>query len=129
MPHQIVGADFERKDARGLFREIARGFPAAGVLCGRMEAGALMGNHYHRKTRVFFYLTEGAATIATVDVTTGERDRFELSEGEGVILEPNVSHAIRYTRPSAFVMLKSRAYSDEDPDTYPHPVELPPTSS
>jgi quercetin dioxygenase-like cupin family protein len=123
MAHRVVRADFERRDARGLFREIARGFPVAGVLWGRMEAGAVMGNHYHRETRVFFYLTEGEARVATVDVTTGGRDRFELREGDGVLLEPKVSHAIRFVRPSEFVMLKSRAYSEADPDTYPHPVD------
>ena len=119
----MVRADFERRDPRGVFREIARGFPAGAVLCGRMDEGAVMGNHYHRQTRVFFYLASGEASVATEDVRTGERDRFELREGDGVVLEPNVSHAIRYSRPSEFVMLKSRPYSEEDPDTYAYPVE------
>lgn len=122
MAHQILAPRFERRDERGVFREILSGFPAGTVVCGRMAAGAVMGNHYHRKTRVFFYLLTGSAAIRTIDVASGATDAFVLGENEGVFLEPGESHAIRFQAASAFLMLKSLPYDENDPDTYGHPV-------
>ena len=78
-----------------------------------------MGNHYHRKTRVFFFLQSGAAEVRTVHAETGARDAFALEAGQGVVLEPGESHAIRFTADSDWLMLKSQAYDPADPDTYP----------
>jgi dTDP-4-dehydrorhamnose 3,5-epimerase-like enzyme len=122
MAHEPVSPRFERRDGRGVFREILSGFPAGTLVCGQMKAGAVMGNHYHRKTRVFFYLLSGSAGIRTVDVESGATDAFRLGENEGVFLEPGESHAIRFLVDSDFLMVKSLAYDENDPDTYAHPV-------
>lgn len=122
MTHEVVGPRFERKDDRGVFREILSGFPAGTVVCGRMVAGAVMGNHYHRRTRIFFYLLAGRARVRTVDVDSGRTDGFELAENDGVLLEPGESHAIRFLADSDFLMLKSLPYDEKDPDTFAHPV-------
>lgn len=120
---RVVTPGFERKDARGVFREVLNGFEARTFVCGEMTEGAVLGNHYHRKTRVFFYLTSGSAGVSTVNVVTGTRDSFVLAANEGCFFEVNESHAVRFTRPGGFVMLKSLAYDPDDPDTYSHPVE------
>ena len=105
-----------------MFREILSGFPAGTVVSGRMGAGAVMGNHYHRKTRVFFHLLSGRAGVRTVDIETGHTDKFLLGEHQGVLLEPGESHAIRFLVDSEFLMLKSLPYDPQDPDTFVHPV-------
>ena len=120
---RVVTAGFERKDARGVFREVLNGFEARTFITGRMGEDALLGNHYHRKTRVFFYLTRGAARVAILNVGTGERDAFTLERDQGCFFETNESHAVRFTEDGEFVMLKSLAYDPSDPDTYPQPVE------
>jgi mannose-6-phosphate isomerase-like protein (cupin superfamily) len=122
MAHEIVTAGFERKDSRGTFREVLNGFEARTFLCGQMREGAILGNHYHKKTRVFFYLTSGSVTVSILNVVTGETDSFDLTENQGCFFELNESHAVRFTKPGDFVMLKSLAYDSDDPDTYPHPV-------
>jgi dTDP-4-dehydrorhamnose 3,5-epimerase-like enzyme len=122
MPHQILEPRFERRDDRGVFRELLTGFPAGTVVCGRMNAGAVMGNHYHRRTRVFFYLLAGEADVRTVDVETGARERFRLEENRGVFFEPRQSHAIRFGVESEFLMVKSLPYDPADPDTIAFPV-------
>jgi dTDP-4-dehydrorhamnose 3,5-epimerase-like enzyme len=122
LPHAIVTAAFERNDERGVFREVLNGFEARTLVCGQMKAGAILGNHYHKRTRLFFYLTRGAARVATVHVETGEKDSFDLSANEGVFFEVNESHAIRFTAESEFVMVKSCPYDPADPDTYTHPT-------
>ena len=122
MKHEVVGPRFERRDHRGIFREILTGFPAGTVVCGRMSPGAVMGNHYHRRTRVFFYLLAGAADVRTVGVETGATERFELDANQGVFFEPGESHAIRFRKESEFLMLKSLPYDPTDPDTIEYPV-------
>jgi dTDP-4-dehydrorhamnose 3,5-epimerase-like enzyme len=122
MAHSILRPLFERRDERGVFREVLAGFPAGNVVWGDMVAGAVMGNHYHRHTRVFFHLLTGRAVVSTVDVETGATDRFPLAENEGVFLEPGESHAIRFEEDSRFLMLKSEPYDPDDPDTIAFPV-------
>ena len=122
MTHEILGPRFERRDDRGVFLEILNGFPAGTVVCGRMNAGALMGNHFHRRTRVFFYVLAGAADVGTVNVETGAKEKFQLGENQGVFFETGESHAIRFREDSEFLMLKSLPYDPEDPDTVEFPV-------
>lgn len=118
MPHEVLGPRFERRDDRGVFRELLTGFPAGTVISGEMDAGAVMGNHYHRRTRVFFHLLAGSADVRTVNVESGARDAFSLAESQGVLLEPGESHAIRFREKSRFLMLKSEPYDPGDPDTF-----------
>jgi dTDP-4-dehydrorhamnose 3,5-epimerase-like enzyme len=122
MPHEILPPHFERRDDRGVFREVLTGFPAGTVVCGRMNAGALMGNHYHRRARVFFYVLAGEADVRTVDVETGAKEAFRLEENRGVFFEPGQSHAIRFAVDSEFLMVKSLPYDPADPDTIEYTV-------
>lgn len=123
MSHEILLPAFERTDARGLFREVLNDGQWESFLCGSMNANAVMGNHYHKKTVVFFYLTKGAARIKTIHVETSQRDEFSLFANQGVLLHVNESHAINFLEASEFVMLKSLRYNPDDPDTYHFPVE------
>jgi dTDP-4-dehydrorhamnose 3,5-epimerase-like enzyme len=124
VPHAIVVPGFERRDDRGVFREVVNGFDARTLICGEMKAGAVLGNHFHRRTRVFFYLARGEAQVRTLHVETGEKDLFFLRENQGVFFEVNESHAVRFLRDGEFVMLKSLAYDPAEPDTFTHPVEF-----
>jgi hypothetical protein len=122
MAHRILTPAFTRRDERGELTEIMAGFAAQSLLSGRMKAGAVMGGHFHKATRVFFFLQSGSAEIKTVHVESGARDAFSLSAGQGVVLETNESHAIRFTEESEWLMLKSRAFDSKDPDTFPFEV-------
>jgi len=122
-PHAIVVPGFERRDDRGVFREVVNGFDARTLVCGEMKEGAILGNHFHRRTRVFFYLVRGEARVRTLQVETGEKDLFFLRENQGVFFEVNESHSVRFLRDGEFVMLKSVTYDPSDPDTFPHPID------
>jgi dTDP-4-dehydrorhamnose 3,5-epimerase-like enzyme len=123
MCHEIILPVFERKDERGLFREVLNDGKWEALICGKMNTNTVMGNHYHKRTVIFLYLTKGAARIKTINVGTSEREEFLLSANQGVLLRVNESHAIRFLEESEFVMLKSMRYNPDDPDTYPLPVE------
>jgi dTDP-4-dehydrorhamnose 3,5-epimerase-like enzyme len=118
MSHEIAGPTFERVDERGELAELTNIGRWSALLRGKMRAGAVMGHHYHRRTQVFFFLTRGSAAIRTIDVATGEMDRFGLDAGRGVLLSPGESHAIVFGEDSEFVMLKSEAHDPAAPDTF-----------
>jgi dTDP-4-dehydrorhamnose 3,5-epimerase-like enzyme len=122
MSHTILEPTFQRRDGRGLFQEVLNDGTWESIVSGRMNAGAIMGNHYHKKTLVFFFLYSGSADIRTVHIDTNERDAFTLNANQGVMLHTNESHAITFTAESDFLLLKSLRYDPDDPDTYEHPV-------
>jgi dTDP-4-dehydrorhamnose 3,5-epimerase-like enzyme len=122
MSHRILEPTFQRRDGRGLLQEVLNEGTWQSVVSGRMNAGAVMGNHYHKETLVFFFLFSGGADIRTVHVETGERDAFTLSTNQGVLLHTNESHAITFTAESEFLLLKTLRYDANNPDTYEFPV-------
>lgn len=123
MGHEILKPTFERTDSRGLFQEVLNDGQWEALITGRMNPEAVMGNHYHKETVIFFYLTSGSVRIKTVNVVTGETDAFSLHGGQGVMLRTDESHSIRFLEETAFIMLKSLRYDPADPDTYEYPVE------
>lgn len=118
MAHDIVKPTFTRTDARGLFMEVLNDGRWETLLTGTMNPGAVLGDHYHKETIVFFFLTRGAAHIKTIDVETRARDAFDLRSGEGVLLHTGESHAIHFAELSDFIMLKSKRYDPANPDTF-----------
>ena len=123
MSHDTIKPSFERNDDRGFFQEVLNDGHWENLIRGRMNTGAVIGNHYHKKTIIFFYLTSGSVRIKTVNVENGSRDDFALQANQGVLLRVNESHAIRFLEDSEFIMLKSLRYDSADPDTYTFPVE------
>jgi dTDP-4-dehydrorhamnose 3,5-epimerase-like enzyme len=122
MPHSIITPSFTRTDERGIFRELLNEGNWQSILHGDSVAGAVMGNHYHLQTLVFFFLLSGAAHIITEHIHTGARDDFHLAAMQGVILRTEESHAITFTAASQYLLLKSQVYDPQAPDTYHHPL-------
>lgn len=118
----VIRPSFERVDDRGVLREVLNSGRWECLLSGEMKAQAVMGNHYHKKTNVFFFLTSGRADVTSVHMGTGSRRRYVLRRLEGILLKPHVAHAIRFEEDSSFIMLKSVRYDSADPDTFPHRV-------
>lgn len=118
----VVRPGYRRVDARGTFLEVLNVGRWESLLCGEMRTGAVMGNHYHERTEVFFFLMRGAAEVTCIDVQSGARRTHRLNAQEGMWLRPSIAHTIRYEEPSAFIMLKSFRYDPDAPDTVPFPV-------
>ena len=121
---EIISPSFKRCDERGTFLEVLNGGHWEALIFGQMHDGAVLGNHYHRKTQVFFFLSKGSARIDTVHVETGERKRLSLEANQGIIFRTNEAHAIRFLEESEFIMLKSVCYNPAHPDTFSHPLAV-----
>ena len=119
---KIIKPTFVRKDKRGTFIEALNDIGWENVSYGSMKKGAVMGNHYHKETLLFFYITKGAAKIDIINVKSKVVESFILKAHQGVIFKPNHSHAIRFLELSNFVMGKSLKYDPINPDTYPFTV-------
>lgn len=114
----ILSPTHVREDERGSFIEFLNGQRVANVSCGKMRKGAVMGNHYHKKTSVYFFLVSGSAAIINLNVQTKKRESFSLHKNEGTVFNPFVSHAIEFRQDSTFIMAKTRAYNAKNTDTY-----------
>jgi dTDP-4-dehydrorhamnose 3,5-epimerase-like enzyme len=121
--HQVLTPAFRRLDERGLFVEGLNDGRWESLLFGSMTRGAVMGNHYHAHTDIFFCLTKGKADVTIVQVDTGEREQLTLNAEQGIRLAVRESHAIRFLEDSDFIMLKSLRYNPADPDTVAYPVD------
>lgn len=119
-----VSPAFLRRDGRGEFMEVINQGPWNSLITGVMHAGAELGHHYHQRTRMYFFLVEGLAEVVVVNVPSGERRCGVLRASEGVFLEPNDAHVIRFANMSRFILLKSRAYTEADPDTFPCRIQF-----
>ncbi len=107
-----------REDGRGRLVEIINRGKWAAVLHGTFSTGAVLGNHYHKRTEVFLFLLSGIAQVNVVCTKTLRRSHTELRSGEGLSLRPNEAHAIRFDEASEVIILKSQAYTEDDPDTF-----------
>lgn len=122
MKSKILAPTFIRRDARGDFFELLNGSRWENISYGRMKNGSVMGNHYHKKTSVFFFILSGAARIEIVDVKTKGRQSCTLSPYEGILFTPYFSHAVIFNEKSTFLMGKEKTYNKDAPDTYEYIV-------
>ena len=119
---QPVKPTFVRKDQRGDFIEIVNEGPWETIIHGTMEAGAEMGNHYHREARAYFYIVSGKAEIRMRHRFDDTVQKIVLHPGEGVYFLPYEIHVVHYLEKSDFIFLKSYRYTDDQPDMYPGDV-------
>lgn len=114
----IVKPSYIRLDKRGVFIEILNDKHWGNISYGKMKKGAVMGNHYHKKTDIFFFVTSGGVRIDIMDIKTAQPMSIKLSENNGVVIPSGLPHAIRFLKDSTFIMGKSKRYDPENPDTY-----------
>ncbi len=119
---RIIQPSFERVDHRGVLRELLSGGRWTTLLQGEMRTGAILGNHYHRRTDVFFFMEHGRARVRTVTPRSGRSQELVVTAQQGVLLRAGVAHAIQFEQPSTFFLLKSRPHQDRRSDIVPYQV-------
>ena len=113
----------ERVDYRGRFCEIISEGSWQAIIHGEMNEGAVLGNQYHAVTRCYLYVIAGAVDLDLMDIGTREKRRIRLTDGKGSYIEPGTSHAVRFRRPTEFILLKSKPYDPSDRDRFPYDIE------
>ena len=116
MKHDIIKPSFSRKDERGVFNEILNGEIWKSANFGEMRKGAVLGNHYHTGSRLFFFMISGATRIEITHAKTGEKESVKLRPMQGVYFEPFEHHVIHFTEDGRFLLLKSEPFDPKKPD-------------
>ena len=122
---QKITKVFTRLDPRGLFVEcISSPQSWKAINAGKMRKNAIMGNHYHKKTTVLFFLLSGTAQVAIKDVRQKNQTKqvFSLTANQGVIFSPYETHAITFTSAGQFILLKNRQFSEKNQDLFSAPL-------
>ncbi|MBI2028408.1 MAG: WxcM-like domain-containing protein [Candidatus Levybacteria bacterium] len=119
---QKINPVFVREDHRGLFVEASNGRSWKTITFGKMKKGAVMGNHYHKKTNALFFIIKGKVKIDNIDVKSRQTQALSLRDNEGIIFPPFVSHAIHFQESSFFMLCKSKKYNPKDTDTFDYVV-------
>ena len=120
---RIIRPAFVRQDDRGTLRELLNGSAWYSVVQGEMVAGAVMGNHYHKETDVFYFLFSGRARIVIRHIDSEKRDEFVIGAMEGVIFKTFETHTVTFEESGAYLLLRSRPYDPKNTDTFDFPVD------
>ncbi len=115
---------FVRNDHRGEFKELVNFGEWRSLITGSMNAGAVMGRHYHNYTVLYFHLLSGAVEVKTLNRNTGEKVSLHLYPGEGYIFRPEEIRVILYLENSRFLILKSHPYDPQNPDLIEYPEDF-----
>lgn len=114
----IFKPTFVRHDKRGQFIEVINGLRFENLSYGRMKKGAILGNHYHKKTVLFFFIIDGRAEVKKFNIKTKQRSQIRLDNNQGVVIERLYFHTITFLKESFFIMAKSKKNRSDNPDTF-----------
>lgn len=118
MKQKKIKPTYVRKDKRGVFVEIVNSGRWEHLSYGKIKKDATLGSHYHKRTKIIFFLINGKCQVFMRNIKTGEVKKFELIPNVGVIIPPLTFHIISFLSNSNFVMIKSERYDSKNPDVY-----------
>jgi len=122
---KILPDNYVRLDERGEFIECVNSEQVwKSINGGFMKKGSVMGNHYHKKCYMLFFLLSGSAEMYMkhVDSSKDEVKKVIMNAPGGVIYEPLEVQAVKYLQNSTFLMLKSEVYNVGDNDTFSYNI-------
>lgn len=116
---------YERNDKRGIFREYLNSdSPWRSINQGVMKKNSILGNHYHKKTKSAFFILSGSASFIIKDIRKkNQAKKFVIKNGEGVLILPYETHAIKFLEKSTFLLAKSNKFNSKDKDLYEAKLE------
>lgn len=104
-----------RKDKRGSLIEIFKGkFAQCNFLL--MKKGSVWGNHYHKRTREYFYVLEGELAVSFFALKDKRETKKIFKTGDVFTIKPHTLHTICVLKASQCLVLYSQQFSQEQPD-------------
>lgn len=122
---QLLTPNFIRQDNRGTLIELVNGVSLRNISIGESKKGSVMGNHYHKRTKVYFFIYQGKAKITLVNLKSKKTSELILNPNSGILIKTNQAHQIKFFKKSIYIICKSRDFSQVDSDFYPFLVNLP----
>lgn len=81
------------------------------------KKGAILGNHYHKETKEYFYITRGTVLLKTNQGK--ELAQRIVNKGEFFLVEPLENHIVEVLSPDMTMLtFLSKPYTKENPDIH-----------
>lgn len=113
---KILKPEYEHSDSRRKLTQLITD-DIKQVNVYHANRGAVLGNHYHKRTVEYFVITKGTF-IVTIDTANG-RVKFPANKGISFVVFPNERHSLRVLSPTAAMLtFLTRAYSPKSPDIF-----------
>lgn len=107
-------------DNRGLFIKILKQSQAKSnfgeIYLIKSLPGMIRGNHYHKKTKEWFYLIKGKAVLTLKDIITNEMIKIVMNQNETIEIPVNIAHSVKNIGDDEMIMIAfaDHEYSIED---------------
>lgn len=106
-----------RQDKRGIILELFRGnFSQCNLM--QMKKGSAWGNHYHKKTREYFYLIKGQIKVNFQDIKTKKKISKIIKSGHDFTVMTYILHTIEVQKSSLCLVLYSQKFQNNHPDHF-----------
>lgn len=78
---------------------------------------SVLGNHFHRHTVEFFYVTQGSLEL-TIEYLTGGSETARYNKGDLFVVYPNQNHIIKALTYLEFLTFLSIKFDKKSPDVW-----------
>jgi len=82
------------------------------------KQSSLGGGHYHKKTREFFYLIDGQASVKIASIRDGIISSHVFKSGDCFEMQPFEQHYFKFLSDTCFIALYSTIFNKDKPDVY-----------
>lgn len=105
---RIIYPEFEHKDHR---RKLTQLFTAdiKQINSYDIKKGSILGNHYHKETHEYFYITKGTVLLNNHNI---------FNKGALFVIEPMEKHTIDCLTDVGLITFLTKPYTKENTDTY-----------
>lgn len=76
------------------------------------KKGAVLGNHYHKKTDEYFYITRGSCLVRA-----GKSDKV-FNRGAMFVIRPQIMHSIECLTDLEFLTFLTEPFDEHNPDLH-----------
>ena len=114
---QLLKPEFEHEDSRRTLRQLIT-TDLKQVNVYQVNKGAILGEHYHKVTHEYFYITKGSFLVAIRKIYSKEvTSRIVGKQGFFVIL-PEIIHTLEALTNGEFMTFLTEPYSKYKLDTF-----------
>ena|SRR3990167_6651258 len=101
--------EFISNDGRRILTQLVTA-PIAQVNSYHAKKGAVLGNHFHKETTEYFYITKGTILYNSERI---------FNKGDLFVVNPHTYHTLEIMSPEAtFLSFLTKAYTKENPDLW-----------
>lgn len=107
----ILTPEFSHADSRRIIYQLFTA-PIEQVNSYDIKRGAVLGDHFHKETYEYFYVTKG-----TIRARVGSNE-MTMNRGSLFVVEPNERHSIEALTESSIMTFLTKQFDQRRPDVH-----------